>query len=450
VTRPVGEGIQRVTPADLNLDGRLDVVLANFDGNDVSVLLGDAAGTFAPEARFCLFDTPECTGIGTTSVEVGELTGDAHLDILATHSPSESVIVLEGDGAGGFTIGPQSSTLSPSSPTGAALGDFNQDDTLDAAVVGGSNRVSVLLGAGDGSFFMLPLPGPAVGTGPVDVQAGFIDGDENLDLTVLNGISGDVSVLLGMGTGTFASARTFAVATDPTAFDLGDVNGDSVLDIVVVHGNTPDPEMHVYTGFGDGTFELAETLTIVEWWGMEKDVAVEDLDGDSRLDIVVTHAHTSVFFGHGDGTFDEEQPFFGGGPLGLGDFNLDSRVDIVEAGGQAMVLMLNQGGPSRLAFAADGVTLVWPAVTGALSYDVYRGIVGSLIDVDDDGLPDGGYGVCMTGLDTDARDTFFVDPDVPSSGAGFYYLMSVIDAQGEGGLGTTNAGLPRLPQVPCP
>jgi hypothetical protein len=56
----------------------------------------------------------------------------------------------------------------------------------------------------------------------------------------------------------------------------------------------------------------------------------------------------------------------------------------------------------------------------------------------------------MTGLDDDPRDTFFVDPDVPSSGDGFFYLMSVVDAGGDGGLGATSAGLPRLPQVPCP
>jgi hypothetical protein len=58
--------------------------------------------------------------------------------------------------------------------------------------------------------------------------------------------------------------------------------------------------------------------------------------------------------------------------------------------------------------------------------------------------------LCRTALDDDTRDTFFVDADIPSSGDGFFYLISVIDAQGDDGLGTTSAGLPRLPQVPCP
>ena len=87
----------------------------------------------------------------------------------------------------------------------------------------------------------------------------------------------------------------------------------------------------------------------------------------------------------------------------------------------------------------------------ALSYDLYRGDLPDLVDGDDDGLPDSGYGACMTALDDDPRDTFFVDTNVPQpAGAGFFYLMSVIDAGGDNGLGTTSAGLQRLPQVPCP
>ena len=85
-------------------------------------------------------------------------------------------------------------------------------------------------------------------------------------------------------------------------------------------------------------------------------------------------------------------------------------------------------------------------VLGALSYDVYRGDLSDLVDTDSDGLPDDGYGACRTAFDDDPRDTFFVDAEIPSTGGGFFYLMA---AAGEG-LGTTSAGLERLPQVPCP
>ena len=102
-----------------------------------------------------------------------------------------------------------------------------------------------------------------------------------------------------------------------------------------------------------------------------------------------------------------------------------------------------------VAFGEASASMI--SVVGALSYDLYRGDTVDLVDADGDGLPDPGYGSCLSALDDDTRDTYFVDADLPQpAGSGFFYLMSVIDAQGDGGLGTTSAGLARLPQVPCP
>jgi hypothetical protein len=169
------------------------------------------------------------------------------------------------------------------------------------------------------------------------------------------------------------------------------------------------------------------------------------------MDLAANTAVLHVFPGNGDGTFDAPHFYKGVGRPVAGDFNLDARLDLAGGTGLDWVgIMLNQSGPDALTFEADVETLVWPAVTGALSYDVYRGDTSLLVDDDDDGLPDSGYGACMTALDDDPRDTFFVDADTPPSGEGFFYLMSVIDASGDGGIGTTSAGLPRTPQVPCP
>ena len=60
------------------------------------------------------------------------------------------------------------------------------------------------------------------------------------------------------------------------------------------------------------------------------------------------------------------------------------------------------------------------------------------------------WGIAAAALDDDPRDTFFEDGDIPAVGGGFFYLLAVIDAQGDGGIGSTSAGLPRTPQTPCP
>ena len=86
---------------------------------------------------------------------------------------------------------------------------------------------------------------------------------------------------------------------------------------------------------------------------------------------------------------------------------------------------------------------------GVRSFDRLDAKHDSLLD--DDGLPDAGYGACVTALDDDAKDTSFQDAAVPADpGSGFFYLMSVIDAQGDNGIGTTSAGLLRIPQLACP
>ena len=78
------------------------------------------------------------------SVAVGDLTGDAKPDLIASGYYEDKVFILVGDGAGNFShFGNFSTGLRPSA---VALGDFNQDGKLDLAVTRDfSTTVSVLL-----------------------------------------------------------------------------------------------------------------------------------------------------------------------------------------------------------------------------------------------------------------------------------------------------------------
>jgi len=230
---------------------------------------------------------------------------------------------------------------------------------------------------------------------------------------------------------------------------VGDVNNDLKPDLAIVNAIPSGPvcakPAEVFLGNGDGTF--SSPIGTAYFHGSTIDIL--DVNGDGQLELVGSNP-ISVWLGNGDGVFDVMGYYTGSGPsVAGGDFNLDGRTDLAVAYGSALIL-LNLSGPTALTFEADRMTLVWPAVTGALSYDIYRGDASVLVDGDDDGLPDSGYGACMTALDDDPHDTFFVDAETPSEGEGFFYLISVIDAHGDGGIGTTSDGLPRLPQVPCP
>jgi len=111
---------------------------------------------------------------------------------------------------------------------------------------------------------------------------------------------------------------------------------------------------------------------------------------------------------------------------------------------------LHAGRTATLVFAADGQTLTWQALEGAQQYNVYRGDLADLSDGNGDGLPDDGYGGCISDLDPDPTDTQFVDPHTPATGEGFFYLKTVVDSRAdERNLGATSDGLPRQFALAC-
>ncbi len=99
----------------------------------------------------------------------------------------------------------------------------------------------------------------------------------------------------------------------------------------------------------------------------------------------------------------------------------------------------------------DADTLTWSAVSNAEFYNMYRGTLSQLLDTNHDGLPDGGYGVCVNDLDSNPLATIFVDVTTPELTTGFFYVMSVVDSsERESGLGATSSGWLRVVPVPCP
>ncbi len=111
---------------------------------------------------------------------------------------------------------------------------------------------------------------------------------------------------------------------------------------------------------------------------------------------------------------------------------------------------LHAGALPVLSFDADKATLHWPALQGVPSYVMYRGDLADLVDGNGDGLPDAGYGVCVTGNDPNPADAVFVDAETPAPGHGFFYVKGVRDGATVRGLGVTSAVKPRAPAVECP
>jgi hypothetical protein len=122
---------------------------------------------------------------------------------------------------------------------------------------------------------------------------GDFNGDGVLDLAVANGSSGTVSVLLGLGDGTFGAERRFTVVGHPSSVAVGDFNGDGVLDLAVANAGA-DPTyfgtVSVLLGRGDGSFGGENRFGVGEETVF---VALGDFNRDGRLDIAVVNVRSN-------------------------------------------------------------------------------------------------------------------------------------------------------------
>src|ERR1019366_890758 len=190
-----------VTTADLNGDGLPDLIVANWAGNTVSVLLN----TTAPGATTPSFATQQvfATGYYPFSVTTADLNGDGLPDLIVANEGSATVSVLLNTTAPGATtpsFATQQTFATGSGPYSVTTADLNGDGKPDLIVANvGDNTVSVLLnttapGAATPSFAtQQPF---AVGNSPISVTVADLNGDGLPDLIVANLGSNTVSVLL--------------------------------------------------------------------------------------------------------------------------------------------------------------------------------------------------------------------------------------------------------------
>ena len=230
---------QSVAIGDFNSDGKKDLVTANFGTNNVGVLLGNGTGGFGPAVQFAV-------GVGGTapqSVAIGDFNSDGKPDLVTANSGTNNVGVLLGNGAGSFA--PGISIADVLDPRSMAVGDFNGDGKQDVITANSTlNGVNVLLGNGAGGF-AAPRFFAVGGELPRSVAVADLNADGKLDAVVpINNFFGTgarISVLQGDGNGGFATPVFFAVGdgdTNPHSAAMGDFNGDGQPDVVTANTGT--------------------------------------------------------------------------------------------------------------------------------------------------------------------------------------------------------------------
>jgi len=170
-----------------------------------------------------------------------------------------------------------------------AVSDFNGDAIQDLAVAAsGFHYVYIFLGEGNGRF--APARTLNVGHLLASITSADFDGDGYQDLAVVDGETNTALILMGRGDGTFGPPQSFAVGVAPRFITTGDLNGDGIPDLAVANtgqaSGTPGTTVSVLLGLGDGTFQSARDFKVGRG---PRSVVVGDFNGDGRPDLAVAN-----------------------------------------------------------------------------------------------------------------------------------------------------------------
>jgi len=287
-----GPGPRNIAVGDLNGDGKPDIVVSDFNGGDsgyVSLFENTSQnGMISFAAATTIF-----TGNGSNGVSIADMNQDGKPDILVASGNSGIFSILQNTsaGSGALTFAPKLDyNTGLFHPDNLTLADFDEDGKPDIAVTDFSHlSIAVYRNKTNGGVISLDLPiSYPVGNNPIFIRAGDLDGDGRLDLAVANYSSNSITFYKNNsvpGSILFGNRLDSTIAASSIAF--ADLNGDGKPDISV--GGYQAGNLSVIQNLNDGSGLSVSRPIDFKTGNFDVFGNVGDLNGDGRPDLIAAN-----------------------------------------------------------------------------------------------------------------------------------------------------------------
>ena len=358
-TNTAGTNPYSIATGDFNADGKADFVTANYDEDTITVGLGKGDGTFHSLTNYNINPLPPYLFAGLARVVTADVNGDGRSDVLVTYGYDAGHVAVFTATNGGQLIR-QADVVASSYCDSISFADFNADGHIDMAVAGAD--VTVHFGDGNGAFptTTVPTTGLPLGKWVTCVTAADVNKDGRPDLLVGSYVQELPSVLifLGQANGSFLMTTNITVYNDEDpatrAITVGDYNGDGLADLAIGFEDEPAISIVLQTAGGFSVFTnyvvSAESFYCV----------TADFNGDGYADLATPN---DLLLGKGNGEFLLARPVeygWAGNSLAIADANGDGRPDMLWSTGYAMCSTNNSRPTLRIEKTNGHAQLSWP------------------------------------------------------------------------------------------
>ncbi|MGD0338143.1 MAG: FG-GAP-like repeat-containing protein [Bacteroidota bacterium] len=355
-----------ITISDIDVDGKPDVVVVNWVSNTLSVLRNTSISgvvAFATKVDYA-------TEIFPSSLAIADIDGDGKSDVVVTNYNSNTISVFRNTSTmGSVSFASKVNYATGSYPIGIAIADIDGNGKPDVVVTNGEDStISVFRNTSTmGSISFASRVNYKTGSRPVDVAITDIDGDEKPDIAVINEFDNTLSIFLNTSTSgsiSLASKVDYTTGSDPLGIAIGDIDGDGKHDVVVTNfgSNTISVFRNTSTS---GSVSLASKIDYTAG-NAPYGIATTDIDGDGKPDIVVTNfggntvsvlRNTST---SGSVSLASKVDYTtGNSPIDIAitDINGDGKPDLVTANYGSNIISLLRNTVGTVGVESDGQTL---------------------------------------------------------------------------------------------